>query len=137
MDKETINVSIELGEDGVYGLNDDAGEDEQFRGDLRIDISMADFNEYLEVGQKFLDMQEYIKMLYNDARKKRRSIEWSKNIAENYNDETQTNILAELRVASEEMGLDFAEVDKRWQYFTAGEYVKWEDIAYLLTGKEV
>jgi len=66
-----------------------------------------------------------------------RIIEWSKNIAENYNDETQTNILEELRVASEEMGLDFVEIDKRWQYFTAGEYVKWEDIAYLLTGKEV
>lgn len=59
---------------------------------------------------------------------------WSKNIANNYNREVDTNLLSQLYDACNELGLNKAEMDMRWQYFSVGDYVSASDIYYLLTG---
>ncbi len=58
--------------------------------------------------------------------------DWSKNITSNYNDDTDTNILAALMDAAYELDLDINAIDKEWQHFSAGNRVKVKDIENLL-----
>jgi len=62
-------------------------------------------------------------------------IEWSKNIAENYNKNIDTNILSQLIDAKNDCKLNMSEIDKRWQDLEfIGDKVSDYTIAYLLTG---
>ena len=62
--------------------------------------------------------------------------EWAKNIADNYNQDIDTNIYSALIDASKDLGLPMEDIDRRWQYFSAGDNVSSKDIQYLLMGKQ-
>lgn len=63
-------------------------------------------------------------------------VAWSKNIAENYNDKTETSIYSSLIDAKNHLGLNMGEIDKRWVSFSPGDHVTPKQISYLLTGYE-
>lgn len=60
---------------------------------------------------------------------------WARNIAYNYNKDIDTNILSQLIDAKNDLGLNWNEIDKRWQFFSAGDKITAKDIKWLLTGK--
>lgn len=57
---------------------------------------------------------------------------WAKNIAYNYNNDIDTDILSQLIDASEALCLDINKIDKKWQFFSAGEKINKKDIKQLL-----
>lgn len=59
---------------------------------------------------------------------------WAENIADNYNQDVDTNLLSQMYDACNELSLDKGAMDRRWQGFTPGDKVTASDIYYLLTG---
>ena len=61
-------------------------------------------------------------------------LEWSRNIAGNYNSERDTNLYGQLMNAGRDMELDVDNIDIRWQDFEPGEIVTVSDVEELLIG---
>jgi hypothetical protein len=57
---------------------------------------------------------------------------WARNIAENYNDDADTDLYSQLIDACRSLKISVDEMDRRYQFFVPGNKINYKDVIYLL-----